>query len=143
MNRFELNSVEIKEIARHLILTNKMLQVENKKPIAFSIEGPAGLGKSSVVKQAAEELGITNYHAINLAQLDELGDLVGIPIKEYLMTITEDKKVKSVWVDERVIDDYKAKGFSLLNKSRMNYALPLWLAGKGENGILVLDDYTR
>jgi hypothetical protein len=78
-----------------------------------------------------------------LAQLDELGDLIGIPVKEYYMSIVKDNKTVGKYVDERVIDQYQAQGYTLTNNSRMGYAKPGWLAGKGENGVLILDDYTR
>lgn len=142
VDRNEVNSEELKTVAKHLILTNQALQKEGKRPIAFSIEGSAGLGKSSVPAQVCKELGIKNFHVINLAQLEELGDLIGIPVKEYQMTRLEDSN-RGVWVDERLIEEYQSNGYKLTKTTRMNYSKPGWLVGKGEGGVLVLDDYTR
>jgi Holliday junction resolvasome RuvABC ATP-dependent DNA helicase subunit len=82
MNKVQLNSKELKETFSYLILNNRELQEQNLKPVALSICGPAGLGKTSVIEQLAEELNIKHVEIINLAQLDELGDLVGIPISD-------------------------------------------------------------
>lgn len=66
--------------------------------------------------------------------------LVGIPIKEYWMTAADGK---GKWIDEAVINEFRTQGYTLTNNSRMGYSKPAWIAGKGEGGILVLDDYTR
>jgi hypothetical protein len=143
MNKVELNSTELKETLTHIIQNNRAIQAEGHKPVAVSICGPAGLGKTSVVHQLAEELNIKHVESINLAQLDELGDLVGIPIKEYYMVAEKDGKKIARWIDEKVMDSFAKQGWSATNNSRMTYAKPAWIAGKGEGGILILDDYTR
>jgi hypothetical protein len=143
MKKVELNSKELKETLTHLILNNRALQEDNLKPVAISICGPAGLGKTSVVEQLAGELDIKHVEIINLAQLDELGDLVGIPVKEYLMVNKQGDKQVAKWVDEKVMESFTAQGFRANGQSRMSYSKPAWIAGKGENGVLILDDYTR
>jgi hypothetical protein len=143
MNKVQLNSKELKETLTHIIQNNRVLQEENLKPIAVSICGAAGLGKTSVVEQLAEELNINHVEVINLAQLDELGDLVGIPVKEYLMVAKQGEKQVAKWVDEKVMNSFAEQGWKANGQSRMNYAKPSWIAGKGENGVLILDDYTR
>lgn len=50
---------------------------------------------------------------------------------------------KGKWIDENVISEFKSQGYTLTNNSRMGYSKPSWIAGKGEGGVLVLDDYTR
>jgi hypothetical protein len=143
MNKVQLNSKELKETLTHIILNNRALQEENLKPVAVSICGAAGLGKTSVVEQLAEELDIKHVEVINLAQLDELGDLVGIPVKEYQLVIKQNDKTAGRWVDEKVMDSFIKEGWKANGQSRMSYAKPAWIAGKGENGVLILDDYTR
>lgn len=143
MNKVQLNSKELKETLTHIILNNRALQEENLKPVAVSICGAAGLGKTSVVEQLADELNIQHVEVINLAQLDELGDLVGIPVKEYQMVIKQGDKMAGKWVDEKVMDSFTTQGWKANGQSRMSYAKPAWIAGKGENGVLILDDYTR
>lgn len=143
MNKVKMNSGELKETLKYIISNNRKLQSVGKKPITVSICGAAGLGKTSVVEQLAEELELKHFEVINLSQLDELGDLVGIPMKEYYMTKTVNEKTVGKWIEDKVIDTYTKQGYTLTNNSRMGYSKPAWIAGKGENGILVLDDYTR
>lgn len=143
MNKIKLNSKELKETLKHIIANNRILQENGKNPVTVSICGPAGLGKTSAVEQLSSELDIKHFVQINLGQLDELGDLVGIPVKEYYMTKEVNGKQTGKYIDEKVIDTMVKQGYELTNNSRMSYSKPAWIAGKGENGILVLDDYTR
>jgi hypothetical protein len=143
MKKVQMTSAELKLTLTHLIKNNKSLQEDGLKPVAISICGGAGLGKTSVVEQLAEELNIKNVEIINLAQLDELGDLVGIPVKEYYMTKITNETQSGKFIEERVINAFIDQGWQLTNNSRMSYSKPAWIAGKGEDGILILDDYTR
>jgi len=143
MNKVKMNSSELKETLSYIIKNNRQLQTLGKKPVTVSICGAAGLGKTSVVEQLSEELELKHFEVINLAQLDELGDLVGIPMKEYYMTAEKNGKKIGKWVEDKVIETYVGMGYVLTNNSRMGYSKPAWIAGKGENGVLVLDDYTR
>lgn len=143
MNKVQLNSKELKETLSYLITNNRELQANNLRPVAISICGPAGLGKTSVVEQLAEELEIKHVEIINLAQLDELGDLVGIPVKEQQLVATQGDKQVGRWVDEKVMESFIKEGWRATGQSRMTYAKPAWISGKGENGVLILDDYTR
>ena len=138
-----MNSAELKSTLKYIILNNRKLQEQGKRPITVSICGAAGLGKTSSVEQLADELDLKHFEVINLAQLDELGDLVGIPVKEYYMTGEKNGKKIGKWIDEKLITQFIQQGFTLTNNSRMGYSKPGWIAGKGENGVLVLDDYTR
>jgi hypothetical protein len=138
-----MNSKELKETLTHLILNNRAIQEDGLKPVAISICGAAGLGKTSVVEQLAEELDIKHVEIINLAQLDELGDLVGIPVKQYQMVAKQGDKQLGKWVDEKIMDSFASQGWKANGQSRMSYAKPAWISGKGENGVLILDDYTR
>lgn len=64
---------EVKGILNHYIDTNKLLQEEGDMPIAVGLEAAPGIGKSSVVKQVAEERGMT-FVDLNLSQVEEQGD---------------------------------------------------------------------
>jgi hypothetical protein len=143
MNKIKLNSKELKDTLKHIISNNRILQDNGKNPVTVSICGAAGLGKTSAVEQLATELDIKHFVQINLGQLDELGDLVGIPVKEYYMTKEVSGKQTGKYIDEKVVDTMVKQGYMLTNNSRMSYSKPAWIAGKGENGVLVLDDYTR
>lgn len=76
---------------------------------------------------------------LNLSQLEELGDLVGFPVKEFQIQNAEGK---SKWINEAQIAAAQKAGFKITDK-RMSHAAPEWIQGKGEGGFLVLDDYTR
>ena len=112
-----MTSAELKLTLTHLIKNNKSLQEDGLKPVAISICGGAGLGKTSVVEQLAEELNIKNVEIINLAQLDELGDLVGIPVKEYYMTKITNETQSGKFIEERVINAFIDQGWQLTNNS--------------------------
>lgn len=146
MAQVKLNVKELKDFLKKIIEGNKQLQAKGLSPTAVNIEGEAGLGKTSAVGQLSKELGL-DYVKLNLAQIEELGDLVGFPIKQFEMAInkgteTEPQWVKE-WVDEPMVESHKERGYQATNKSRMGYCPPEWIAGKSEGGILLLDDYSR
>ena len=63
----------VKTLLNHTIDTNLELQKDGITPVAIGFEGTAGLGKTSIVKQVAEEKGMT-FVKLNLAMVDEVGD---------------------------------------------------------------------
>lgn len=77
-----LNSNEIVAFLEHVIKTNRDLQSRGLMPTSVNIEGHAGLGKTSTVLQVAQRNDL-HMVKINLAQCEELGDIVGFPVKEY------------------------------------------------------------
>lgn len=64
---------EVKDIVNHTIDNNVRLEEEGDSAIAIAIEGRAGIGKTSIFKQIAEERNMT-FVKLNLAQMDEPGD---------------------------------------------------------------------
>jgi len=134
-----LNVKEAKEFLRHMITNNQYLQNSGQKTVAVELISDAGIGKTSVVQQIAEEQGL-NFVKLNLAQIEELGDLVGFPIRQFQVCKDEGD---CVWVDENALHTYEAEGFKFTGKKRMSYCPPEWIAGKEEGGILLLDDWTR
>ena len=108
---------------------------------------------------------------MNLAQIEELGDLVGFPVRQFQMY--KEKKVpnqkiddlqytaaqkaaasaqvananitKKVgqWVDELAVEEYLKQGWKMTGKNRMSYCAPEWIADKKNGGILLLDDWNR
>lgn len=80
MNNITLD--EFKDIFKYLINNNKRLVEDGKYPIAIGIEGVAGLGKTTVLKDLADEMEMTCVKC-NLAEFEEVSDLTGFPIKEY------------------------------------------------------------
>ena len=90
-----INLEEFKEIFDYLVDNNKRLQDEGKKTSSVGLEGPAGIGKTAIVEQIARERGMT-FIKLNLSQLEEIGDLIGFPLKQFKIILhseSEDKEV--------------------------------------------------
>ena len=147
---------QVKNLINYTIDNNLKLQEDGKTPIALGLEASAGIGKTSIVQQIAEERGM-GFTKIDLHQLEEAGDLLGWPAPEYECQILQrykddkgDMKVRvlpqTVWVNSKQLEEgaganmeYKQTG-----KTRMSYAKPAWVPEYNEQGNLVcLDDYTR
>lgn len=149
MAQVNLNTTEVKEFLRHIITNNQVIQAKGKNPVAVEIVGDSGIGKTSTVIQLAEELNL-NFVKLNLAQIEEIGDLVGFPVVQYQiqerMTTSNPDEVRTprtAWVNEAAFQEYLKAGFKDTGKTRMSYAAPEWIAGKDEGGILLLDDWNR
>ena len=138
MNQIKLNVDELKGFIKHMVGNNQAIQADGKVPVAVNIEGDAGLGKTSAILQLGKEMGM-DVVKLNLSQLEELGDLVGFPLKEFQVKNSEGK---TLWVTEQEIETANNKGYRVVDK-RMSHATPDWIQGKGEGGFLILDDYTR
>lgn len=146
---------EVKKLVNYFIDNNQALEEKGEKPLALGFEGPAGIGKTSIIRQIAKDRGM-GFVKINMAQLEEAGDLIGFPLKEYECQIfkqvkQEDGKIvnqvypKTFWMNEKQLDAPR-KGFvyQQTGKTRMTYAKPAWVPEYNENGtILLLDDVNR
>lgn len=140
----EITLNEFKEVLSYLLDNNKSLEDNNLRPIAVGVEGEAGVGKTTIIEDLAKERDMTMVK-LNLSQLEEIGDLVGLPIKEYEVAWVEDNQIKDTrWLSEIQIKDLNPR-LKLTGKVRMSYAPPAWLPSKeNPNGTIVfLDDYTR
>jgi hypothetical protein len=138
MSQVQLNVDELKSFMGHMVKNNQYIQSQGKIPVTVNISGDAGLGKTSAILQLGEELNIPVVK-LNLSQLEELGDLIGFPVKEFQVKNAEGK---SLWITEQEIDTATSKGYRVVDK-RMSHAAPKWIQGKGEGGFLILDDFTR
>lgn len=146
LSQSKLTTIELKNVLNHVIKNNLVIQKEGQVPVAINIVGDAGLGKTSVVDQVGQENGFKKENCVklNLSQLDEIGDLIGIPVIEHQMIKTDvNGKTVGKWVKEKLTTLELENGFALTNKSRMGYAEPAWIVGKTGPGILFLDDYSR
>lgn len=146
---------QVKNLINYTIDNNNKLQEDGKTPIAIALEASAGIGKTSVVKQVAEERNM-GFTKLNLAQLDEAGDLIGFPVTEYECQIAkrfkdEDGNIKTkvlpgtVWLTAKQLDTMdKNTAVKQTGKTRMGYAKPAWVPEYNDNGtICLLDDYVR
>lgn len=161
MSQVNLNIDELKSFMNHIINNNRFLQENGKKPVAVEVVGESGIGKTSTIIELAKEYDL-NFVKLNLAQIEEIGDLVGFPVRQFQMY--KEKKVtlskaelnfvggqpaqttiKKVgqWVDELAVEEYLKQGWKVTGKNRMSYCAPEWIADKKEGGILLLDDFNR
>jgi len=88
-----LNVKEVKSFLTHIIQNNRYLQENGKLPVAVEVVGDSGIGKTSTIVQLANELDL-KFVKLNLAQIEELGDLVGFPIRQFEVG-KDDSKIKS------------------------------------------------
>ena len=137
--KVSLNVKEAKLFLKHIINNNRYLQSQNKPPVAVEVVGDSGIGKTSTIVQLAEELDL-NFVKLNLAQIEELGDLVGFPIRQFEVCKTDND---CLWIDEQAVTEYTHQGYSFTGKNRMSYCPPEWISGKSKGGILLLDDWNR
>lgn len=173
MAQVNLNIDDLRGFMGHIIKNNRFLQDQGKLPVAIEVLGESGIGKTSTVKQIAEEHGL-DFVKLNLAQIEELGDLVGFPVREFQMykekvvslngksdavnygaktaaskDVAQLAKNSSVtkkigqWVSELAVSDYLNNGYKMTGKNRMSYAAPEWISDKKKGGILLLDDWNR
>lgn len=172
MAQVTLNSDDLKGFVNHIIDNNRYLQAQGKPPVAIEVLGESGIGKTSSIVEIAKEHNL-NFVKLNLAQIEELGDLVGFPVRQFQMYKEKKIDVNSpeyvaytnaqrnaasenlakmeapltkkvgVWVDELAVGEYLKNGYKMTGKNRMSYCAPEWIADKKEGGILLLDDWNR
>lgn len=142
----QLNIDQLKKRLKHIIRNNRELQARGLNPLATAIEGESGFGKTSMTLQVAEEEGL-DWFKLNLAQIEELGDLVGFPIRQFEMVREEGEDLHKTnhikWVDEHATQGYVNQGYNFTGNNRTDYCPPFWISGKKKGGILILDDWTR
>nr|DAF63637.1 MAG TPA: AAA ATPase [Podoviridae sp. ctz6O13] len=136
----ELTLGEFSKVLEYLIGNNRNLTDKGDTPIAVCLEGDAGIGKTAVVQQTAEKLGMT-FIKVNLAQIEEPAELVGYPYKEYKVKTPEGP----IWISSDLIGKVRKDQWAITNETRMSYATPAWLPREeNPNGtMLVLDDFSR
>lgn len=145
----------VKNLLNYTIDNNIKLQEKGKRPISIGLEASAGIGKTSIVEEVAEERGM-NYVTLSLSELDEAGDLIGFPIREYEVQVAkkvkaEDGSIKlrvmpeTTWINEKQLENtpnglvYRQTG-----NTRMGYAKPAWVPEYCDSGTIVnLDDFSR
>lgn len=133
---------EAKQVINYLLDNNLELIKNGQNKIAIGLEGAPGIGKTQILKEIAEARG-AKYVRIELASMEEIGDLIGIPCKELIM---RDLQGNEQWVTEKLIEEYLSMGYKLCPdcEPRMTYAIPSWVPiDNDQEVILVLDDYTR
>lgn len=64
---------ETKRVLKYLIENNKELAKEGKSTISVEIEGPAGISKTSICEEIAQENGL-NFIKITPSMFEDTGD---------------------------------------------------------------------
>jgi hypothetical protein len=139
-NLVSVNVTELKTFLSHIIENNRFLQSQGKTPVSTEVIGESGIGKTSAIIQLAKEQNL-NFVKLNLAQIEEIGDLVGFPIRQF--EIQRNEESDKIWVDENVLDEKFKQGYYTTGLNRMGYCPPEWISGKEKGGILLLDDWNR
>lgn len=133
---------EAKKMINYLLDNNLDLVTKGQNKISIGLEGAPGIGKTAIVKEIAEERG-AKFVRVELSSMEEIGDLIGIPCKEFNMISPTGEEQ---WVIEKLIDEYLSLGWKLCPNCspRMGYAIPSWVpTNPDQEVLLLLDDYTR
>ena len=80
-----LNIDELKNFLEHIIENNRYIQSRGKTPVSVEVIGESGIGKTSSIIQLANEKKLS-FIKLNLTQIEEIGDLVGFPIRQFQMS---------------------------------------------------------
>jgi hypothetical protein len=137
-NLVALNANELKQFLNHIIENNRFIQEQGKIPVSIEVVGESGIGKTSSIIQLAKELKL-NFVKLNLSQIEEIGDLVGFPIRQFEISNSKE----TIWIDENSYDEYLKLDYKPTGGNRMSYCPPEWISGKESGGILLLDDWNR
>ena len=84
MAQVNLNVTELKGFVNHIITNNRFLQEDGKQSVSIEVVGESGIGKTSSIVEIAQENNL-KFVKLNLAQIEELGDLVGFPVRQFQM----------------------------------------------------------
>lgn len=137
---------EMYNVMKNLIESNDKIYEKGGLPVALSISGSHGIGKSTLCKEVAQDLG-RPFYKLNLAQLTEPSELIGFYQKESEMTKTIDiegvKSVEQVWVPESLLPKFFDDGFEYTGKTRTIPCPPEWVQNIEDGTILCLDDFSR
>lgn len=137
-----MNIEKLKEILKEKMDINKKLADAGEAKLALNFVGDAGIGKTSAVMQVAEERGC-ECTTIVLSQFEEVGDVLGMPIKIYKLL---DTKKKEVEVPENMVLTLLNAGYEVIPDAEptTTWAKPTWVPDDhGQECILFLDDFSR
>jgi len=136
---------------RQWLLDNLVDNMNRETRITLNIWSTPGVGKTSLVK-SLEKYPITwnnkNWDGfkvvdIPLAQIEEMGDVLGFPVEEIKMTSSKPKKELWIKAVDSLIKEYLLKGWTTEGEQRTIYAPPAWVPKEDRPGILLFDDGNR
>jgi dynein-related subfamily AAA family protein len=138
MNASTYTPNQLSEALKKWILANDKLISRGKNPIAYSVCGEAGIGKSTVEEETVSGLG-RPFKKVSLSQYTEPCELIGYYAKEFLLT----KVDKQTWVTENLIPTFIENGYEYTGETRTKPCPPDWVYDLQEGTIICLDDFTR
>ena len=110
-----LNVTELKGFVNHIIENNRFLQKQGKGPVSVEVVGESGIGKTSTIVELAKDNNL-NFVKLNLAQIEEIGDLVGFPVRQFQMYKEKQVAVKNTPENLAMVTaTQRAAGASLAN----------------------------
>jgi len=129
---------ETYSVLKQVISANDTIMADGGIPVALSLVGTPGLGKTTICRELAKDLG-RGFYKLNLAQLTEPSELVGYYSKEYQVAKGDDVR----WVTENMLPRSSEAGYKYANLSRTSPCPPDWVVNLKDNSLLLLDDYSR
>ena len=132
------------------LIENILDNIGRKTRISLNIMGPPGIGKTDIVKSLENEpIEWNGRHYdgfkvidIPLAQIEEMGDVLGYPVEEIKM-IAKDGTEKWIKAVDSMIKSYMEDGWHTDNEQRTIYAPPSWVPKEECPGVLLFDDGNR
>ena len=131
------------------LVENIMSNIDRETRVTLNITSCPGVGKTSIVKSLATtpvEWNGKKYDGfqvvdIPLAQIEEMGDVLGYPVEEIKME--KGGEVKWIKAVDSLIKDFMEKGWTTDGEQRTIYAPPSWVPKEECPGVLLFDDGNR
>lgn len=129
---------EAYELLKRAIIANDKIISNGELPVAFSVIGSHGIGKTTVIREVVQDLG-KDFYKLNLAQITEPAELIGHYSKEYEVQ----KGELSEWVTENMIPDFYKMGYTRTGLLKTTPCPPDFIVRMKKGGVLCLDDFSR
>lgn len=126
-------------------LNSKLDEDSQSFTISPILVGDPGIGKTSMVRQFAKELG-KNVSTLRLSELDDPGQLLGFPYKLYPVKTKYNTDEQGTIVGGEVVympENQITKDSHIVGTPVTRYAKPDFVAALNEGDILLVDDYGR
>lgn len=129
---------EVYNILKGIVESNDKIMEKGNTPVSISVVGVHGIGKTTVIRELASDLG-RDFYKLNLSQITEPAELIGFYSKEYELS----KADGTLWCTEAMIPEYYKAGYTTTGKTKTSPCPPNWVTDLKENAILCLDDFSR
>lgn len=142
-------SSEVRGWVKRHIVENIQRQEAGLPCATLNIWGIPGTSKTSIVKSLQDEQiefneKLQNVKVIDipLAQVEEMGDILGFPTEEIKMLSSNGEEL---WIRSMnsIVEQYVAKGYLPTGEQRTTYAPPEWVPKIECPGVILFDDGNR